>query len=442
MKILDMFANIRMEGGGAAEMTLKGLLSSSMAAKAALVATSAALYQMSNAAREAALNYERFEAITGKSADELQELQYQAAQAGVAGEEIAGVVKNLQRLKVNVQLGRGMPAAFMLLGIDPAEDPVKMLETLRGKIGQLKAEEAAAITSELGISENTFYFLSKSADEFDRLNKKFLLTKGQRETLVKLHAAFQKIWFVIKNISAQFQAMSAAFQVKFLNWVSDFIERMYDLALAVNNWLAENERIRNILLVIAGIAAVMFLPFAKILAVITLLALAVEDVFTYFQGGDSITGMLVEWVKSSETLSAVWDTLKGGVDAVVSLFKLAWTYLQGIWEMAKDLAESPFMKFVGKWASKGAGALLKGYGNLFAAVKDGADNMAAANNSALESLRANGGGIYNNTTNGGDKNVNIYNNFQNGGPAEADTFGQQVSDALYESPALAGGGGR
>ncbi|MGB2578145.1 hypothetical protein AAIR98_000909 [Elusimicrobium simillimum] len=433
MKIADLFAEIGIKGGGPAIMTMKGLVSSSMAAKAALVAVVYAFHEMTEAARELAVNLDKYEAITGKSAEELQALSYEAAQANVSMEEVSGTIQNLQKIKTDVLLGKGMPGAFVLLGIDPNEDPVEMLNQLRSKIKELPPEVAKTITSELGISDNLFYMLSKSGDEFEKLNQRYVLTRKQREDLVKLNAEWKKFWFTIKQLSAQAMALSSIFQTKVLQVVLRVVTALSEFSRYLYSLIQANENLKIAVIALGAVLAVVFAPWYAALAAVLLI---IEDIFVYFEGGDSVTGKIVEWVNASDTLKEAFIQVKAVLAGIWSIIEKA---IEG-WKLIKELSDDIGLsdklanfKLPGMFSFSDVKGGIKGFVDTFKTPSESAiPSMPSSNNTSTSN---------NNTTN---NSVNVYTQ---GGDSPRETgriIGDEVSNAIGQSPALtygAGGGG-
>jgi hypothetical protein len=303
MKILELFAEIGLKGATNVNMSLKGLASSSLALKTAIVAAVVAMERMSAAARAMAVDLDKYEKLTGKSADQLQELKFMAEQAGISGDELAGTIQSLQKARTDILLGNGNITPFMMLGIDPNTDPVEMLEVLRRKIGELPVETARNITGMLGISDNMFYMLSQSGKEFEKLQQKYKLTEKNRKDLLLLNTEWRKLWFIIKNVSAQFQAVLAPVVRVLIRGLSNLV----DMFKSIGDWISYLfDRFEVLKPIVIGAALAFAVYFAPWVSLITAIVLLIEDIWVALQGGDSLIGSALEPISQFFADLTIW----------------------------------------------------------------------------------------------------------------------------------------
>lgn len=460
IKVGELFAEIKLVGGMQAISSMKGLLKSSLAAKAGIAGAVAALYKLTDAARDYAMVLDKYEASTGKSAEELQEWSYRAAQAGVSTEELAQNIQHLQQIKNKVLLGEGMPGAFMLGQIDPNTDPLDILDQVAEKVKQLPPDLARTALEGLGLSENIFYMLQTTDKEMGKLEKKYLVTRKQKADLVKLNAEWKKLWFFVKQISTRLTAIGAEFQLKFVKVLTRALMVVGDLAEKFMNWFNALGDMKNLLLVIGAIVAAWLLPWGGWLALVAAIALVLEDIWVFFQGGDSVTGAIVEWVKSSETLRDIWDALVGvfriAVPVITAAGKAIWTIVStiaqntGLWDVLKKIGSEIADMF--KTALKVINMAIDGWLMLtqtkagqWALKKMGIDDDI--NSYASQRLNERGFGELvapqnqglMNTNNNNNVNTHITQYIQGADAATVKDAAQEgVSDALYQNPALTG----
>lgn len=356
MKVAELFVDLGLNGANKVVGQLKGVLRGTMVLKDGLLGTISALDTISKSVRDYAMELDKFETFTGKSSEDLQRMSFMATQAGVSMGELSSVLQGFQRLKVNTQMGRGMPSAFMLLGINPNTDPVQMLSILKSKIGSLRPEYAKMMAEELGVSEEIFYMLAQSNVEFEQLNEKYVLTAKERKNMVKLNAEWNKFWFMLKQIGAKIQAVGGELNVKLLKFILRAVEGAGELITRFIKIIEANKNLAKIIGIVGAVLLAVFSPWSLVLAGV---ALILEDIFTYFEGGDSITGYIVEWAKNSEWLQ---DTITGVKDIFIAISNVVKLIVKGIKSISGFLNEHKWLKDILTDGLKGG---ISGVANMF-----------------------------------------------------------------------------
>ena len=278
------------------------------------------LNDMTAAAREHAYTMEVYEKTTGKSAEQLQNLSYQAAQFNITQEELAGTLRNIQQISTDVRLGRGMPSAFTLFGIDPNQDPTQILAQVQQGINNLDAPTALNIASELGIDEKMFYMLKMTSKGMESLNKQYRITAQERANLIKLNAEWQKFWFLLKQIQTKFQAATADLQAEAIRRFLEIANRIADMATGFLKAVEASSQLKVAVIALGVALTAVFTPWLATLGAVFLI---LEDIWTYFEGGDSITGEIVEWIKD---MGIFGENLEG-VKALLDIIKKSLTWI-------------------------------------------------------------------------------------------------------------------
>lgn len=378
MTIAELVAKISLKGGKESVATMKGLLKSTMATKVALLAAATALYKFTEAARQQAMMLDMYQVNTGLSAEQLQKLGFNAAKAGVRMRELGGTIQRIQQMQTDFLLGKGNNSAFQWLGLDARQDPVKQLEEIGKKLRYLHSTGNAALArnlaGQLGISDAVYYAMITGTTE--ELSKQFILTQKEREALVKLNAEWNKLWFYIKQISIKFAAFTAGIQTRFIRVVSYILERAALLMERITGIVERSKAFKNTLIAIGIVVAGVLAFFHPWLAVLAAIGLILDDIFGYFQGEDSVTGAIVNWVKSSETLQGIWSVIK--------------TIFETIRDVIKEIVEfskTDFGKSVKEAAKKAltttfnpVGAAMEGIG----AIRDMVVNVTQHNDVRVE----------------------------------------------------------
>lgn len=331
MKIAELFVALGFEGDSKMIRTLDTLQQKTLYYSNQVTSAVKALNAMTQAARDHAYAMDLYEKTTGKSADQLQDLSYQAAQFNITQDQLASTLRNIQQISTDVRLGRGMPSAFTLLGIDPNQDPEQILAKVQQAISHLDTPTALNIASELGIDEKMFYMLKMTSKGMESLNKQYRITAAERSNLVKLNAEWQKFWFLLRQIITKFQAATADFQAKALQRFLEIANKIADMASA---FMKATEASTALKVAVVTLGVALTAVFAPWLLVLGAVFLAIEDIYTYFQGGDSITGGIVDAVKEfveffnlSQKIKIVFETIKGTISEIVRYIKQAVEFL-------------------------------------------------------------------------------------------------------------------
>lgn len=169
MNIAELFVNLGIKGAektvGALGSVKKGLGeigSMSIEAKAGILGAMYGLERMMAISGQAGTGLTNFAALTGLSAQGLQQWQYAARQAGVSSEELTGSLKSVQNSMTNMLLNGDAPKGMALLsravgGLDPTKykDTFYMMTKLQEGIQKMSPEMGAMVAKSFGLSEGT-----------------------------------------------------------------------------------------------------------------------------------------------------------------------------------------------------------------------------------------------------------------------------------------------
>lgn len=333
MTIAELVAKISLKGGKDAVATMQGLMKSTIATKAALVGVATALYKMSDAARQSAIFLDMYQLNTGRSAENLQRMSFQASQAGVSMSELGSTIEKLSQMNANARLGYGWDPILTRFGLTPGQDPVYQLNRIGvalRKLGASNPAEAHALASNAGISDSMYYALMKMGTE--QMNKQLILTDKERAALVKLNQQWNKFWFYLKQIVVKIQALGSVFQNRLINLIKRAALGFYELVEKTHNFIYANEKLKNGLIALGIILASVFKPELLLLSAV---ALVLEDIYGFFNGEDSITGRVVEWVKSSKEIKDIWE----GIKVIFESVSIVAEYLVGLFKDLKSIVK-------------------------------------------------------------------------------------------------------
>ena len=312
----------------------------------ALGATALATAVWANSTLRGAESLVRLSQDTDISIKKLQELEYIAAQDGVAFDNVTSSIIGLSE-KIGEAATQGNED-FNRLGISvrDANGNIKSTEQVLGEITQtfkgLDSKQRISFAQKLGIDKRFIGSLSKTDEELTQLSKtanKFgLLTEDQTKQLNNYSAALESMKFgftaVSRQVGLQFaptiQALSegltdflAEFGGSYLVVVfGEFFEGIGKL-LGTFSSLIEATVGWKVALVGVGAALAIAFPIIPIIAGITLLLTAVEDIITAFEGGESV---IADFFKDTfdidivKELTAAFEVLSGWLDRITEQF--------------------------------------------------------------------------------------------------------------------------
>lgn len=356
MKVAEFVAEVVLKGGKESTATMKGLMSSTIAAKAAFLAATAAFYKFSDIARQSALYMDMYQLNTGLSTIQLQKLSFQASQAGVSMTELGGAIQKLQQANAKARLGYGWDPILTRFGLQPGQDPVSQLNKISSalrRLGATNPAEAHALAMKAGLSDNIYYALMRGTTE--QMERQFILTNKEQQSLVKLNQQWNKFWFYLKQIGIKLQALSSTFQERVVVVLTRAIKGFYELFSRIYKVFEASESLKTALIALGLVLTAYFAPWLLVLGAIVLV---LEDIYTYFEGGDSITGDIINWVKNSKELKDIWEgictifkLLKQGLTPIGEEFKFIYDQVKKLLQL---IDEHPVLKSILEYVLKSA----------------------------------------------------------------------------------------
>lgn len=307
MKIAEFFIALGFDIKGAPEMQraregVAGLDASSVRLLAGVTALNGAFYAMLALAGEVGSGLKKFSVITGQSTDELQKWQAAAVKGDVAARSIVGAIDAIQKAQAAIAFGNSEAAApWMLLGIDPRQDPFKVLEQLRLKIRTLDPAIGRNIFGQLGLSEDLL-FLLRSPDG-GGLARSLVVRPEEADSMFRVAAAWRELVFNLKQAGTR---LFAQFGPE-IEAVLKNISRLLAAGAQLADWLAKGSE-GAIAFKYAAIALGVALTGLNI--AIGLFALGPFGVFVGLLGSLSVilTGLVV-------LIQDFWTACKGGKSA-------------------------------------------------------------------------------------------------------------------------------
>jgi len=296
----------------------------------------AALWVTVARAMNAGQALKQFAVSTGLSTDNLQRAQFAAGQFGVAAEDVAGALKNLQKQKALLAIGEGDIQPYALLGLDPLAKPEDTLRRVAKLIRETKEENLGLVremTSRIGIGDELFASMRRQSAEMDR---SLILTKEEIDLLADGKAAWNTLLLTISAfanklvvaLAPALTMVSKAFSrvvvtVTQLTQRFPIFTKVVVVALAaglvaLGAALLGVSAALAVLGINAALATLGMAPFAASVlaatwpllaatAAVVALYLVLEDLSSWFHGNDSIIG---EWVERNFKFDTVENWLK------------------------------------------------------------------------------------------------------------------------------------
>lgn len=298
--------------------SINGITKSATLTVAAISGALFAIERLASGTIKSAIEMRNFNQQTGLSIEELQKWQAVAAQsgAGLSIDEITSSVKSLQDSLTDTRFGgAGKSGILSLLGITTfgAKNAFEVLDEVREKIKGLDDAGATNLIEKLGLNPKMISVLRLSNEEFEKLSKKDFLSEEQIRIITDLGVAFNNLRFdlgLVKDKAIVDLTPALRELINIIRSLSELVvsatigfKKLYEIVQA-NEFLFSRLK-------------VLFLALAVVLApvqtAIIALVLAMDDLNTYLQGGESLIGNTIEeimkWKNAIESLLAPYEKL-------------------------------------------------------------------------------------------------------------------------------------
>ena len=329
MQLASLFVKVGLNGQDSVIAGLSKIKMSTAVAGVTVGALVNQLTRMTEKAVQTAMALDQYAPFTGKSSQELQKLSFELGQTGVGMSELQGTLQALEKQRTDMLLGRGYNPAFVLLGIDPRTDPVKMLEELRDRVGKIQDPNIAkALANQLGISDKLFYSLTKNNRELDTFGNKLLMTDKERNSLFKLNREWQTFLWYIDAIENKIIALMAD------SWLADLASEIINIVRFLGDIGAKIDEFANkhpLLKALFDALEMAFSPLKMVPDIILHVLGVFEDLFAFLDGKDSLIGRMLAPAK--EGLKTVVDYVKD----LWNLLKKSFSIIEKLGDVWKNL---------------------------------------------------------------------------------------------------------
>ena len=392
-------------------------------AGAALTATAASVGYFLAKTNAAAGELDRFNQITGISTDKLQSLMYAAEKsggsAGALQDDLMGLVKSMSS-PIPGEFNQGL---FMLgINLHKAGGGMKsadeVLMSIADKFEGMSKMRQVQWASRIGISDDTLLLLQQGRSEIEAMFKQASeiptivdpkQLKAAREFTIQMTVLRRAMAYVAQTAASSAGPVLKQIVndfMKFLKANREFIQlglksivegvvlgfrRFWDILKEVkgsmedqfpilkrfSEQLLKTENISQLvtaaLTALGVVAALIAAKFALVVGAAILAGLAIDDVITYLQGGESVTGKFIKITKDlattfeekyprmTELAKTLWETMKWiattdysgpkkDIEDLASVLEKVVKLLGKIFEYAGKFAEwgsYKFLNFVG-----------------------------------------------------------------------------------------------
>lgn len=354
MTIAELFARI---GVKADTPKVKGFQKAMNSAKATVITTTGdvvrfvgELQKLTKEVFDSAAAFKQFEAETGASSQELQKWQAVAEQTNNSAESVTSAIKSIVSNQEKIKLGQGNISGFQLLGIDPRQDPFKILDSLREKTTGLTQGMKKNILAQMGIGAGLIQVLELSNDKFQELSENaFVIPQGAIDMMDKARGSMagvsRAVGFLKSLIAAELspgiQEMNENI-VKWIKnnkegvirtvktafeWVRKFTSALFNAGRMLNNVVKNTigweNAIKGLLAILAVLnAGIIASPIGLLIAGLLLLIAVLDDLYIYSQGkGKSLFGVLMDkFPEFEEKMKGFFSTIKDSVALLKALF--------------------------------------------------------------------------------------------------------------------------
>jgi hypothetical protein len=258
-------------------------------AKTQVIAFASALTYLSKKASDVALSLNRFSLNTGLSTQKLQQWQQMAAASGVSAEELQNSIEAISDAGAEARL-TGVQPPWLLVGIDPRQNPFTVFDQLRKKISAFGPAMGTKLYENLGMSKQMISFF-REIHRLGPMDKTLLLSKDEEKRLKDFNILYNKTFNTFK---LSLQKLGAAMAP-----IASIIIKAFDRGIGMVRWFGQGidfldthlENFKKTLMALGLIMAIAFFPMQT--AVVGLLLL-LDDLRAYVQGDNSVIGLLVK----------------------------------------------------------------------------------------------------------------------------------------------------
>lgn len=289
----------------------------------------------------------------GINIEEMQAWGNSAKRIGGSSEGFYTSVENLnQKIKETAATGKGEGAQiFKLMGLSAKNANGEIVQTtdllldLAGKAEKMNREKFIGFAKKLGIDAGTIKLLQsgkKGIEELLKHQKELgVYTKEDADVAAKANNAFTDLTQVFKAIAAvalRVLIPPITFFTEKITALFTYLRKHQSVVIVAFTAIAAviAAKLVPALFSLGAAGAKALLPFLPWIIAIGALALIIDDLVTYMNGGESALSEFWSALGTPEELMAMWEGLKESFGEIIEILKKLW-----------DVA-APVLKFLAK----------------------------------------------------------------------------------------------
>lgn len=269
----------------------------------------------------------------GVSTNMLQNFGFQAVANGVKMEDFNSAIATLKKNSADIMLGRGNISPYALLGLNPHEDPEKMLISLQKRLRELPESIGTAFASDLGLSMDMINYIRKA--DFSKAGSRTILSNKELSILERSRD-------LILDLKNNFMVLVQKIGVSLAPIVTTVFGKLNNLILSISS---NASRLGDILTVVFGILLTKLALANPIIASLVALGLVIEDLVK--NGGQGI----LMWIE------IIFKRLYLVADTLVDLISKPFEKLIGLFGLTEKIVDKVIEFQNSKWGSKIMGAI-------------------------------------------------------------------------------------
>lgn len=289
-----------------AEISALGLL-------AGVTALNAAFYAFMQRGVQAAIGLDRFARSSNVALGALQRMQAAGARSNVAASAIAEGLRLIERTRAEISLGNvDASSPWFLLGVDPRQDPVKVVNDLREALARLDPVLQRTLATRMGFSDEFLYFLQQK-----KTIGSLFVSPQDVARLTALGGAWRAFSFDLSVVATKFASV-------FSEWLMRIVgnlEKAVKLLSRFVDWLNSSSlaagAVRSVLyavVLLLGLLGIGLTGVVSLLAVLKGLLIAIQ---------------LIPIVAFGTAVAAVLALMAGALIGIILLIQDFWTQVEG-----------------------------------------------------------------------------------------------------------------